>query len=56
MEVNAEDPKKDAKPLLNSRYEMVKKIGRGAYGSVYKVEDKKVTEAYDDRALIESRR
>ena len=35
------------KKLLNGRYQMVGKIGRGAYGSVYKVEDTKY-EAKDE--------
>ena len=34
-------PTEPAKPLLNDRYRMVCRIGRGSYGSVYKVEDTK---------------
>ena len=33
--------KEESKQLLNDRYLMIKKIGKGSYGSVYKVEDKK---------------
>ena len=33
--------KEDLRPLLNDRYLMIKRIGKGSYGSVYKVEDKK---------------